>query len=382
MPEASKTFHKIAFVVPSDHSADHYLRGVVQFATRQQNWLVHCFSLTAADESMRQICAWAPDGVLCFHGSPEASGLQTSAALAKRIGAPFVRLGPLPLNGPSVGAAPESIATLAFEHLTEVGFGRLAHAGAIDRPWTTAVRTEFARLCREADVPVAAWDLPDERQPASVPEVDVQLRSSLEAVTEPTGVLCVPDGIGQVVIQACRVLGIRVPHDVGVVGLGDSVVCPGCVPKLSSIRVPESQIGFQAAALLGDRLRKRRSKSSTVPCREIAERESCRAVSPPIAAALAYIRTHAGPELTVGHVVDATQTVSRVTFEKRFKAELHRTPGAEIRRIRIEQARTLLKDSDLTITEIALQTGWNSGARFAEVFRRVTGMTPTEFRSL
>ena len=40
----------------------------------------------------------------------------------------------------------------------------------------------------------------------------------------------------------------------------------------------------------------------------------------------------------------------------------------------------LLRDTDLPVIEIALQTGWNSIGTFGRVFRDVTGENPSELR--
>ncbi|HVZ52290.1 MAG TPA: helix-turn-helix transcriptional regulator, partial [Pseudolabrys sp.] len=48
---------------------------------------------------------------------------------------------------------------------------------------------------------------------------------------------------------------------------------------------------------------------------------------------------------------------------------------------RIERAAALLRDTDLPITEIAFQTGWNSLGTFGRTFRDVTGESPGELRA-
>jgi AraC-like DNA-binding protein len=47
---------------------------------------------------------------------------------------------------------------------------------------------------------------------------------------------------------------------------------------------------------------------------------------------------------------------------------------------RIERAKTLLRDTELSITEIAFQTGWRSLGTFGRTFRDVTGDTPSDLR--
>src|SRR6185437_7807250 len=47
---------------------------------------------------------------------------------------------------------------------------------------------------------------------------------------------------------------------------------------------------------------------------------------------------------------------------------------------RIEQAATLLRDTDLDITEIAFATGWESLGTFGRTFRDITGQSPSAVR--
>jgi AraC family transcriptional regulator len=49
---------------------------------------------------------------------------------------------------------------------------------------------------------------------------------------------------------------------------------------------------------------------------------------------------------------------------------------------RIERAKLLLADVGRTITEVALATGYSAPSNFATAFRRVTGLTPREFRRM
>ena len=56
------------------------------------------------------------------------------------------------------------------------------------------------------------------------------------------------------------------------------------------------------------------------------------------------------------------------------------TPREEIQRVRINRIRELLRETDLSIGEIADRTGFAYGEYLAAVFKRETGMTPTEFR--
>lgn len=63
-----------------------------------------------------------------------------------------------------------------------------------------------------------------------------------------------------------------------------------------------------------------------------------------------------------------------------FRQELGMTPIAFLNRYRITQAKRLLKETDKTITEIALDVGFSDSGYFSRVFRREVGLSPEAFR--
>jgi transcriptional regulator GlxA family with amidase domain len=73
--------------------------------------------------------------------------------------------------------------------------------------------------------------------------------------------------------------------------------------------------------------------------------------------------------------------VSEAHFARSFKDAFGVPPHRYLLTRRIERARALLRDTDLPITEIAFQTGWNSLGTFGRVFRDITGESPGELRA-
>lgn len=73
--------------------------------------------------------------------------------------------------------------------------------------------------------------------------------------------------------------------------------------------------------------------------------------------------------------------VSDAHFARSFKEAFGVPPHRYLLTRRIERAKALLRDTDLAITEIAFQTGWNSLGTFGRIFRDVTGESPSELRA-
>jgi len=72
--------------------------------------------------------------------------------------------------------------------------------------------------------------------------------------------------------------------------------------------------------------------------------------------------------------------VSQAHFSRSFRQAFGLPPHRYLLTRRIERAKLLLRETALTITEIAFQTGWASLGTFGRVFRDVTGESPGELR--
>lgn len=73
--------------------------------------------------------------------------------------------------------------------------------------------------------------------------------------------------------------------------------------------------------------------------------------------------------------------VSQAHFAREFRKAFGVPPHRYLRARRIEHAIAFLRDTDLPITQVALQTGWSSLGTFSRVFRDVTGDTPGALRA-
>jgi len=106
--------------------------------------------------------------------------------------------------------------------------------------------------------------------------------------------------------------------------------------------------------------------------------------------------TEAHALLRVGHVIGALENdfskdwklsdltaiahMSRSNLMRVFRKATGQTPIEYLLRLRIQKAMELLRNSSLSITEIALEVGFNDSNYFTRQFRRVLGETPRSFR--
>ena len=77
----------------------------------------------------------------------------------------------------------------------------------------------------------------------------------------------------------------------------------------------------------------------------------------------------------------AVSHVSKAHFARCFKQAFGLPPHRYLLTRRLERAKALLRDTDLPILDIALQTGWSSLGTFGRVFRDVNAKSPSEWRA-
>lgn len=73
-------------------------------------------------------------------------------------------------------------------------------------------------------------------------------------------------------------------------------------------------------------------------------------------------------------------SLSSTHVHRLFQRLLRMSPNEYLLALRLQEARRLLVTTDETLSDIALSTGFFDQSHFTKRFRKVTGMTPTQFR--
>ncbi|TWT80751.1 Xylose operon regulatory protein [Planctomycetes bacterium CA13] len=293
---------------------------------------------------------------------------------------------------PQVETDNQRVAELAFEHLWNRGFRRFAFCGFRFASYSEARLDCFRELVSQSgchfsfyqsegrpDIPVTSLER------AGI--VDIEPMSNwLSKIQRPTGLFVCNDIRGQQVLNACRRANIAVPDDIGVIGVDDDdAICLLCDPTLSSVRPDAERVGYCAAELLNHMLAgfPPETNVKVIRPRSVSERQSTKVVAVDdveLAKVCRFIRQHACDGIDVGDITRIT-ALSRRQLERRFREKLGRTPHAQITLTQIDRVKQLLRETNMTLEQIAPKAGYNHKESLSAVFKRETGQTPGDYRA-
>lgn len=95
---------------------------------------------------------------------------------------------------------------------------------------------------------------------------------------------------------------------------------------------------------------------------------------------LDFIRIHFAEEITLQELADVA-CMSPTYFCRYFRQEMGKTPFAFLNEYRIKKAAILLDDSSLSVSDIAVNCGFDNISYFIRKFKEYQGVTPKKYRS-
>jgi len=158
------------------------------------------------------------------------------------------------INQPSdkfstVGSDSLKAGTIAAEHLLSLGHRRLAYLGPSDAIPAFRLRERgFVQGLRAAGVSLSSELI--HRAPATVAGGLAGMRELLSLVERPTAVFCANDLMALGAHKSCSVAGVALPRDLSLLGCDDIEMAQLVTPELSTIAVPQRELGARAVRLL------------------------------------------------------------------------------------------------------------------------------------
>ncbi|MEV1026986.1 AraC family transcriptional regulator [Streptomyces sp. NPDC050264] len=95
--------------------------------------------------------------------------------------------------------------------------------------------------------------------------------------------------------------------------------------------------------------------------------------------AIQYMRERYGEPLTIARIADQA-LLSRFYFTRVFKEETGTSPGKFLAAVRIHEARRLLEDTSMSVTDVSIAVGYNSLGSFTNAFTAAVGVPPGRLR--
>jgi len=366
------------------------LNGVFEHLSQGRRWqlIIYRTQHEFTAETVRQEIAHGTDGFLV--GIPGAD--DALAALAK-TSLPTVLL------NVSGGGIERRHTNIAFVKSDSEAVGREAantllkqgiyksygYAGyRTDADWSRARGTAFRDVLANAGFIGRMFDITHYQD--KVADKAAMIRW-LNDLPKPCGILAACDDRAFEILDVCSEIGLKVPAEVGLLGVNnDPLLCENSDPKLSSIQPDFIGEGRLAAELLElmmsggtipaqDRLRK-------VGIRAIVHRESTVAQSESgklVQKVLAYIERNAVKGIGVEEVARRFK-VSRSLLELRFREFQGESVYEAMLRIRLEEVKRRLRNTDAPIAEITRECGWANPTPPKTLFRKRFGLSMRAFR--
>jgi LacI family transcriptional regulator len=289
------------------------------------------------------------------------------------------------VSQPCVNVDDRAIGRLGADFFIEKGFLRCAFCG-VGTPWSAERGAGFRKRLAESGRGCESTDIPFDL------ELDWGFSSSSErymkkwvsGLERGMAVMVAHDALANRLVDLCLRQGLRIPQDIVILGVGNhDLLCKLSPVPISSIDASVPKVAIRGATMLEDMLNGIRPASPVmVPPSGVVERNSTEIFSYAdtlVAKVVSHIRDHACDRTTVENLPKIF-SVSRRTLFRRFKKYVGHSPAEEIRQCRIRQARRMLTETKMSLTEIAYACGYTDLSHMDRSFRAVLGASPRSLR--
>ena len=276
---------------------------------------------------------------------------------------------------------------LAAWHLRARGFLHFGYVGFNRDCDSYRLRAGFAAHIGRRGSSLQAWLIHRSylRRALAGGTFDRHLAEWLEQVEKPVGILACTDSLARYVATACAWLGLRVPDDAAIVGVGnDPDLCESPPPSLTSIDLGYESVACQAAEVLDGLINGSPAPWhawGATPAGMVARRSTeLTLYRDRFAQGVArWIGDHSDERLRAADVA-AAFGMSLRALQRRCFAGLPGGISGELVRARLHKARRLLLQGDLSIGDVAAACGFGSRLTLERQFKRALGLTPSAWR--
>ncbi len=324
------------------------------------------------------------DGIICKYSSEEL----LTKCLSKGI--PCIDLTD---NRKQVSGIPKirpdnfAVGHKGAEHFLERGFRHFAFVGFKGEQWSEERRDGFEEALSLLNHSCHFFDsgYPNINTPDWDAKEEEALNQWLKTLPTPIGIMACNDLRALHIINACREGSLQIPEEIAILGANnESIRCELTNPQLSSVPLNAELYGQTAAKILSQMMAGKPAPTDPVLIDpdEVVTRRSTNILAiedKHVSRALNFIRENATKGISVNEIVSKVH-VSRSILERRFRKFLGRSPQAEIRNFQVQKIKQYLAETDYTLAQIAEATGFEHPEYMCVVFKRITKLTPKQYR--
>lgn len=361
------------------------LKGIYDYNKRYSNWEIifepaYYLKINDTRDVVDMIKLMKPDGCILEH-------IEQPGKLAD-LGIPIIQVS----SADHVAAFPclkgnyAADGKMAFDYFVNAGFNKLGFFGVEHLEWSKVRLESFKQQAALAGIPVYDHHFKVNKN-NDLHQNFNYLITWLNSLPKPIGILCCNDDFGQMLINACSIGNIKVPHEIAVLGIdNDELLCNIASPNLSSIARNHVKAAFNTCEILDSMMRKDSKESPLVinltEPTDIVVRASTDIIASndeEVIKAIRHIRQFVHLPLTVGDIVKVTN-LSRRALYTRFKLITGNTINEEIQKQKLKKFKELLKDQKLSIKEVAFQLGFDDTSHVSRWFAAIEGVSPAKWR--
>lgn len=212
-----------------------------------------------------------------------------------------------------------------------------------------------------------------------------RIASWLLSLPKPVGIMTYADDYSQQIVEACKVVKLKIPDEVAVIGVdNDHLICNLSNPPVSSVALKYERAGYEIAKLLDKLMNGEKMKGQQVIIEptHIVTRQSTNTLyldDTIVLKAIRYIHQNAAILLQVEDVV-RNSGLSRRALQQKFNKILGHSIFYEIQKRHSDQIAKMLIETNLPISQIALSLGHGGVEHISRYFRLAKGCSPTEYR--
>ena len=268
--------------------------------------------------------------------------------------------------------------------------GRARSYGFVD--WTATgyasmLRREgFLEYFKGKDTDVRTYSTTADLEKGSLEDI-TSLSKWLSSLPKPTAVMAVHDLRAIHVLEAAAMSGIKIPRELALIGVdNDELLCDTAEPTLTSIAPDHIHLGELAAEALNGMMRepsRHRTRTIRSNVKTIVERQSAKPVTPAtqlVERAMSFIRRNAIKGISTMDVVNHLG-VSRRLADVRFRQFTGQTILSTILKIRLDEVKRRLRDTETPIAKITTACGFRGENYAKKLFKSRFGVSMSAWRS-